>query len=405
MKPRSTSLAIALAFFREPERVVSVCLTVALGALALILADGFIDRTFQLFREDIIRAHFAHVQVLPESPDGRIGVADDGASLRALVSHELGAHGSVIVAVRLSFAGLVAFGDRTVGFLGEGVEPDKEASLSRAVRISAGGPLTEGRDDLVLLGEGLARSIGAEVGDRVTLLANVPDGGVNAVELVVAGTFHTATKAYDDRALRLPMSTAKRLTRMRGVSKLMVLLPDTDLAAEATTTLRVALSAQPVQVKPWTELADFYNKTVELFSRQLGFVRAIILTIVLLACSNAMARSVLDQQREIGTMMALGAKRSAVARKFVFDATAMGVLGGFAGVALGAAIAGLVTWIGIPMPPPPGTAHGFTGGINFSAGIAGTAFALVLCICVIGSLLPALRASRVSIVDALRADR
>lgn len=405
MTPPSTRLAIAFAFFREPERVVSVCLTVALGALALILADGFIDRTFQLFREDIIRAHFAHVQVLPDSPDGRLGATDDGASLRAMVSRELEAHGGAIVAVRLSFAGLIAFGDRTVGFLGEGVEPGNEASLSKAVRISAGGSLAEGRDDLVLLGEGLARSIGAAVGDRVTLLANVPDGGVNAVELTVTGTFHTATKAYDDRALRLPISTAKRLTRVRGVSKLMVLLPDTDLVADATTTLRTALSGQPVQVKAWTELADFYNKTVELFSRQLGFVRAIILTIVLLACSNAMARNVLDQQREIGTMMALGARRGAVARKFVFDAAAMGVLGGLAGLAFGAAIAGVVTWIGIPMPPPPGTAHGFTGGINFSPGIAGTAFALVVCTCVVGSLLPALRASRVTIVDALRAER
>ena len=63
----TTRVRFALAFLREPQRVLTVCLTVMLGALALILADGFIERTFFVFREDIIRAHFAHLQVLPEN--------------------------------------------------------------------------------------------------------------------------------------------------------------------------------------------------------------------------------------------------------------------------------------------------------------------------------------------------
>ena len=64
-----------------------------------------------------------------------------------------------------------------------------------------------------------------------------------------------------------------------------------------------------------------------------------------------------------------------------------------------------MTWIGIPMPPPPGNAHGFVGGISFSLATASLAFLSIVAICVIAALLPALRASRVKIVDALRADR
>lgn len=395
---------MALAFLREPQRVLMVCLTVALGTIALILADGFIDRTMFVFREDIIRAHFAHIQVLPAQTDGRIGTEAGGGDTRRLLERELASDPGVIVAARLSFAGLVSFGERTVGFVGEGVEPDKEAALSKAVRISAGSQIT-GSGNEVLLGEGLARSIGASVGDRITLLTNVRGGGVNAIEAVVVGLFNTATKAYDDRALRVSIAAAQQLTRSSGVSRLMVLLSDTDAATATALRLREALSGEGVQVKVWSELADFYNKTVDLFSRQLSFVRTVILAIVLLAASNAMARNVLEQQREIGTMMALGAQRATVAGKFVGEALAVGIAGGFVGIVVGGAIARLVTWVGIPMPPPPGNAHGFVGGVSFSLGTASSAFLSVVAICVIAALLPALRASRVNIVDALRADR
>ncbi|NLD69244.1 MAG: ABC transporter permease [Limnobacter sp.] len=401
----TTRIRFALAFLREPQRVLTVCLTVMLGALALILADGFIDRTFFVFREDIIRAHFAHLQVVPENEDVRLGGDAQRGELRQAVEQALADYPGTVVAARLSFSGLIAHGERTVGFLGEGVEPDREAAMSKAVVLSEGRALADDDPDRVLLGEGLAKSIDAGVGDTVTLLVNLPAGGVNAIEAVVGGIFHTATKAYDDRALRLPMLAAHRLMRSEDVSRLMILLPDTGDAGPAAQRLRPALAGQPVQVKVWNELADFYNKTVDLFSRQLGFVRTVILVIVLLATSNTMARNVLEQQREIGTMMALGARRRHVARKYVGQALVMGVVGGLAGVVLGGAIAAIVTRIGIPMPPPPGTAHGFTGGISFSAGSAAQAFLSVLAVCLLASLLPALRASRVTIVDALRSDR
>ncbi|TXL68404.1 ABC transporter permease [Zeimonas arvi] len=399
-----TRLRMALAFLREPQRVLMVCLTVALGTIALILADGFIDRTMFVFREDIIRAHFAHIQVLPAEADGRIGTEARGGDTRSLLERELASDPGAVVAARLSFAGLVSFGERTVGFVGEGVEPDKEVALSKAVRLSSGSQIT-GSGNEVLLGEGLARSIGASVGDRITLLTNVRGGGVNAIEAVVVGLFHTATKAYDDRALRLSIAAAQQLTRSSGVSRLMILLSDTDAAAATALRLREVLTGEGVQVKVWSELADFYNKTVDLFSRQLSFVRTVILAIVLLAASNAMARNVLEQQREIGTMMALGARRATVAGKFVAEALAMGVVGGLVGVVVGGAIARAVTWIGIPMPPPPGNAHGFVGGVSFSLATASLAFLSIVAICVIAALLPALRASRANIVDALRADR
>ena len=391
-----------LAFLREPQRVVSTGLAVMLGVTALILSDGFIDRCLHLFREDIIRAHYAHIQVRPADPVASVLPAQARANVIGAVGRELEAVPGTLVAQRRSFGGLIALGDRTVGFLGEGVEPAIEARLSSALRISDGSGLEIAAGPGVLLGEGLARSIGAKTGSRVTLIVNLPGGGVNALETPVVGIFYSATKAYDDRALRIPLTQAQALLRDKGVSRLMILLPDTDDAPRLAARLKAVLRAEPVEVRTWLEMADFYTKTRDLFARQLSFLRLIVLGILLLSIGSGMSRNVLDRYREIGTMMALGATRSQVGVKFAVETLIVGLLFGAIGVTIGALLAGVISAIGIPMPPPPGTAHGFTAGISFSAGNALSALTLVGVACALACVPSVIRASRVQIVDALR---
>lgn len=402
----ASRLRIALAFLREPRRWLTAAAAVAFGTVGLILADGFIEQIFRDFREDIVRSHFGHLQVLP-APEAtaRHGSAATLPDVRGPVEGALAGFPGAVVASRLSFAGLASHDERNVSFIGEGVEPERERTLSKALVIEEGRDLSGIDAREAILGEGLARSLDLRVGQRVTLLTNTPGGGVNAVELEMVGTFYTATKAYDDRALRLPLGVARQLTRAEGVSQLIAVLPDSADAEPAAQRVRQALAGSPVQVKLWHELADFYNKTVELFSRQLAVVRAIVLAIVLLSISNSMARNVMERTREIGTMMALGATRGAVARRFTGEALGVGVVGALAGTALAAVLAALISAIGIPMPPPPGTARGYDTGILFTAGSASLAAASTTVAALAASVLPALRASRLRIVDALRSGR
>lgn len=390
-----------LAFLRDPQRVVSTGLAVVLGVVALILSDGFIDSCLHLFREDIIRAHYAHIQVRPADPDASGLPLSARTRLLNTVRSELVSVEGAIIAQRRSFGGLIALGDRTVGFLGEGVEPLTEARLSSAVRISQGVGL-EGNGLGVLLGEGLARSIGAKAGSQVTLIVNLPNGGVNALETRVVGIFYSATKAYDDRALRIPLALAHGLLRDQEISRLMILLPETDAAPAVAARLKRSLRAEPVEVKTWLEMADFYAKTRDLFARQLHFLRLIVLSILLLSIGSGMSRNVLDRQREIGTMMALGATRTQVGVKFAVETLIVGLIFSGVGLTFGALLSLVINAIGIPMPPPPGTAHGFTAGIIFSAGNALSALGLVGIACAFACLPSVVRASRVQIVDALR---
>jgi len=309
------------------------------------------------------------------------------------------------VAPRISLSGLVSHGDSTIAFIGEAFDPLRETDLSKSLVVVEGELLRAGDPEGVMFGHGLAKNLGVTVGDRVVLVVTQASGGINAVELLVRGTFSTVTKAYDDAALRLPIETARKLLRVEGAHTWVVLLDDTDRTAEFAASLKSQLSAREFQVVPWYDLADFYNKTVALFSKQVDVVKFIIAAIIVLGISNSMMMSVMERTGEIGTAMALGANRRGVLGSFMSEGALLGLFGGLIGLAIAVPLALLISRIGIPMPAPPGMAHGFVGQIKITPRLAVEGLGLAFITTVLASIYPAWIASRLSIVDALRHNR
>jgi putative ABC transport system permease protein len=410
--PSSSALlqAVSLAgrnLRRQRRRTLLALLIIGGGVVTFLLAGGFINWLLTSMREATIHSQLGHVQIIRPGYF-REGMADP---YRYLLPAEMTAVTNAApafqrtAAPRLAFNGLLSLGDSTVSFLGEGVDPVLEEPIAKVVMIQEGKDLTASPPDSVLLGSGLARAIGAKTGDLVVLLATTAQGGINAVELRVAGLFSTSTKAFDDSALRVPIEVARRLMRVEGATSWVVLLDDTERTQEALANLRARLPAASFELVPWYELADFYNKTVELFNRQVGIVRLLIAFIVILSISNTLAMSVMERTSEIGTTMALGLKRSQVLGQFLLEGGLLGVLGGLVGVGTGLALGALISAVGIPMPPPPGMDVGFTGEIAVSTRLAVEGFLLAFATTLAASVFPAWKASRLVIVDALRHQR
>ncbi|MFT3759314.1 ABC transporter permease [Thauera sp.] len=392
---------------RQRRRALLALTIVAGGVVAFLLASGFINWIFQDMREATIHSQLGHVQVTRPGYL-REGLGDpyqyllpsDASPVTGIIGQQ-----ARTVTPRLAFSGLLSKGEATVSFVGEGISPEQEQPIARAITIVAGKDLTESPPDSVLLGEGLAANLDASPGDRVVLLATTASGGVNAVELTVAGLFATITKAYDDTVLRAPIDVARKLMRVEGATSWVVLLNKTDDTDKAVSALREQLPATGYEVIPWTDLADFYNKTVELFSRQVGVVQLLIALIVILSISNTLSMTVVERTGEIGTSMALGVRRHEILKLFVTEGILLGIVSGVVGIMLGYLLAQVISAIGIPMPPPPGMARGYTGEISISAALALEAFMLAFFTTLLASLFPAWKASRMNIVDALRHQR
>lgn len=392
---------------RQRRRSLTAVAAIGFGVISLMLAAGYIEWSYWSIREESTINQTGHLQI---SRPGYLqdGLSDPFAYLLSGRPSDLDQFSRLPivknVAPRLSFNGLVSHGENTLSFIGEGIDPDKDPYSSNILLVE--GRLLSGDDPRgVVLGAGLAANLGARTGDTIVLLSNASSGGINAVEGKVRGLISTSMKDFDDNILRVPIGMARHLLKTDGAHVWVVTLKDTERTESARQSIHASGFFKDLEVTPWHKLSDYYNKTVELFSRQVGVVKIIIGIIIVLGISNTMTMSVMERTREIGTAMALGLRRQRILALFIIEGGLLGLAAGAVGVGLGYLLAALISHVGIPMPPAPGMSRGFVARIMITPGIAVDALVLAVSATLLASVYPAWRASRMIIVDALRHNR
>jgi putative ABC transport system permease protein len=392
---------------RHRARTLISLSAIVFGVVALLLASGFIEWVFWAIREATIQKGLGHIQI--SRPGFRdAGFSDPGAYLLPGAAAELeivrAAPGVAVVGQRLLLSGLASSGETTVAFTGEAVDPDSERKISEALPVE-GKPLADSDPRGVLLGRGLASALGVKLGDRVTFVVSRPGAGINAVEGHVQGLFTTGIKAYDDNAARMPISLGRELLRVQGSHLWVVGLASTDRTDETSAYLRARLPSGRFEVASWFDLSDFYRKSVVLLSRQIDVVALLIGVIIVLGISNTLTMNVLERTGEIGTLMTMGTPRRGILRLFVLEGLLLGMIGGVGGLAIGWVLAQALSYVGIPMPPPPGRTEAYLAQIMLTPRFAVWAFVMAVVSTTLASLYPAWKASRLPIVDALRHNR
>ncbi|MFT4172909.1 MAG: ABC transporter permease [Rhodocyclaceae bacterium] len=390
---------------RQPARSATTLFAIIVGVASLILSAGFVRDIVAQLGEAFISSQTGHIQIAntayfaSSNRATRDVLLADAARIRASATQVAGVSD---VMGRLSFSGVLNNGRRDYSVIGFGIEPTREAGLGDGIQIVAGRNLREGDEFGAVLGEGLARALGVAPGEPLTLLATTPDGAVNTLDLEVTGIFRSFSKDFDARALRIPLQAAQTLLDTDSVNVLVVRLADTAATDAAVTALRGRLPGNALSVRAWYTLSDFYEKTVALYERQFGVLQWIVLAMVLLSVANSVNMSAFERTAEFGTLRALGTRNRQLQGLIVLESAVLGLVGTLAGVALGIGLAHVISAIGIPMPPAPGSDVGYTAHIRPAAGDVARAAATGLIATVAASLWPAAKSCRIPITDALR---
>ncbi|ACN15121.1 LolE [Desulforapulum autotrophicum HRM2] len=413
--PISIKLAIRNVF-RNRIRTIITLAAIAFGSVSIIIAGGFFEDTFMLMREAAIHSHLGHIQIY------RKGYNDHGSSApfdylieeADVVMNKIASLDNVeLVTPRIMFSGMISTGENTVSAYCQGVNPQGETTLNKienikreasGLNIQEGSNLTPGDKFDVILGRGLAKNLGVKPGDSIVLLTNTVGGSINAFDLIVKGIFFTASKEFDDRALRLSIDTAQKLIRTEGIQTLVVMLDKTENTEQAKEEILKTIQSMDaeLEIRTWNQLADFYNKTVELYGRQFFILKLIITIIVILSIFNTINMAIWERTREIGTIMSMGYKKIDIMKLFLAEGLILGVLGGISGIVLGIITAWIISFFGIPMPPPPGATVGWTAFIKVVPDLLVSSMIISVVASLFSSFYPAFKASNLVITDALR---
>lgn len=391
---------------RQRARTAATLAAISIGVAGLILVGGFVQDIFIQLAEAIIHSQTGHIQVVKSGyREGKTRapekyLIDKPEQLKERIRKTL--PDAELVMSRQVFSGTLNNGKRDLGIIGESIEPDHEARLGTYMQFLDGRALNNSDLDGIVVGQGVASSLGLKVGDRVNLLVSLAAGAVNTLDFAVVGIFQSFSKEFDARAVRIPIEAAKTLMDTEGSHLIVITLNNTDVTRRAGERLRQQLKIEGFDIETWNELSDFYEKTVELYDRQFGVLRLIILIMVLLSVVNSVNMTLFERTREFGTMLAVGDRSTTIFRLIMTESFILGIMGAILGMAVGCLAAVGISAIGIPMPPPPNANLGYTAMIRLVPETVMTAGAIGFWAAVLATIMPARRAARLDIVEALR---
>jgi len=160
---------------------------------------------------------------------------------------------------------------------------------------------------------------------------------------------------------------------------------------------------QSLTVLDFKTLNPMYGQTAQFMNSMFGFIAALIAVIVLFTIGNTMSTAVVERTVEIGTLRAMGLRRSGLRLLFLCEGILLGLIGALAGVICALTIAYLINHSGMTWTPP-GYSYAYLILVRIWQDpplLIGSVTGLII-VTVISAWWPADRASKMMIVDALR---
>jgi len=379
---------------------------VALGCALSLVVLGFVERSRSLIQETTV-LQFGNLQIAdPDLLDGKaegFGYLISPSTrerVEGLVRAEAGVKGTT---VQLSLSGLLAVRRTTAVVRAVGVVPENGV-LDYNDLVVEGRGLRPGDVGAVLVGQTLAEELGLRVGDFVNLTATTVAGAFNVSPLEVVGLFRFSSAEVERSQVFVPLEFAQLLLATDGVDRIVVRLDRLARTWSAARAIgrRLASAGIPLAVRTWDVLSPFYRGLSGFFDLLFGFLIAAVFVLVFFVVLQILTLSFLERTREIGTIRALGTRRREVFRLFLQEGFWLGTIGGAVGALAGIALALLFNAAGIPWQPP-GTVQPVTLGVDFTGAVVLVPLVVSVLSTLLSAILPAYQATRVSVVDALRA--
>ena len=274
-------------------------------------------------------------------------------------------------------------------------------NMPKSPGAGAGGPLPANGN--IALGAELAHKLHLKVGDCVSIM--VPFSDTNGLAppsflFRVVGRFRMGFNEYDTRLAYVSLDDARKLGSVRqSVFGVELRFADANQAIGMAKEVRRRLPG-PYRVVDWQELN--HNLFTALKTQKVA-ISLLLVLIILVAAFNIIASLtmiVLSKVREIAILGSMGARAGMLARLFLVAGTSVGAVGTIIGIGCGLLVCGLAQAYGYPLDPKVYLIGQLPVQIAPREIVA--VAAATLAICVLATLYPSLRASRMRAVDGLR---
>jgi len=220
---------------------------------------------------------------------------------------------------------------------------------------------------------------------------------VNGTPLTVIGTLKSAGGGFganQDDVILTPITTAEEILGTNQISSMIAGARSGAVAPLAVAQIEAVMTARfqnqnAAMVVSQDQILSTLSTITSTLTMMLGGIAGISLLVGGIGIMNIMLVTVAERTREIGLRKAIGARRGAILTQFLVESGILSLFGGAIGALLGSLGASIMA-----------TALGWSGGVDSSSIVLALAFSLVVGI--VFGMWPAMRASRLDPIEALR---
>ena len=248
--------------------------------------------------------------------------------------------------------GMLSYDQGVQGAIIRGVLPiaeDKVADLGRNMKVGHLTDLKAGEFGIIL-GADLAYNLGAQVGDKVVVMAPqgqfTPAGVVPRLkQFTIVGLFQVGMYEYDAGLALIHMDDAAKLYRMGdSVSGVRLKLDDLfgapSISASIATQLNGSASSKgQYYVSDWTQQHANFFKAVQMEKRVMFIILTLIVAVAAFNIVSTLVMAVTDKRADIAIMRTLGASPASVMFIFIIQGALIGLIGTVFGAVSGILIA------------------------------------------------------------------
>ncbi len=312
--------------------IAGVVIGVATSIITLAVMSGFQG----YFRDKILSA-MPHIVVMEFSGSG---VKDEKALQEKVekVPHVLATtpfvYGQSMVTTK----------ERMQGVVVRGIDPATEAKVTDLAKNMTAGTLKdlerpEGKLPGIIIGEDLARKLGASVGDPVTMVN--PLGEETAMGIVprmkkfeVAGLFDAGMYDYNTGFVYISLPAAQKFFDMPGkVSGVQVKVDEIYQADKISSLIQTAVG-YPFYTRNWMEMNKNFFSALLLEKIGMSLILVVIIIVASFNIVGTLTMIVMEKNREIAILKSMGSPSPSIVKIFMFA----GLVIGFVGTALGVVI-------------------------------------------------------------------
>lgn len=320
---------------RNRRRSFFSALAVGMGLALLMLMASVINGEMGSAVESAIRLQSGHIQLrMPSYNENKSSLKwEDLVQNPDQIAGQISTMDQVVAATpRLYASGFLSTGSESAGVRIYGIDPQSAANDPYRNGVVSGSYLTADDREGVLIGKPTADKLHLKTGDQVSLSVNTANGTVDEQTFIVRGIYTTNTYGFDSTTLFLPLAKAQAITQTENhASTIFVLLKDTSF----TDGVVKALNVSNLKILTWKELNPLIVDFETTAQSYISIFYMIVLAITASVIINTLIMSVYERTREIGILAAIGMRGGRIMTLFLAESSLLAIGGIIMGLILG----------------------------------------------------------------------